>query len=170
MRVTRREFGLTQAGECVHEYVIEDPNSKVSVTLITYGATITRLLAPDRTGQSEDVTLCFDTLEDLEVKTGPYYGCIAGRVANRIKDGTFHLDGETYKLAVNNGPNHLHGGIIGFDKKVWVAEEIPLHDGKVGVKMSCISRDGEEGYPGELNVRNCNLLIVLCRVLLSANN
>jgi aldose 1-epimerase len=157
MRVTRREFGVTQAGERVHEYKIEDSHGKVSVTLITYGATITKLLAPDRAGQCEDITLCFDTLEDFEVKTGPYYGCIAGRVANRIKEGAFTLDGEAYKLAVNNGPNHLHGGLVGFDKKVWAAEEVPQHDGRAGVKMSYISRDGEEGYPGELNVRtDCN--------------
>jgi aldose 1-epimerase len=104
---------------------------------------------PDRSGQLADVVLGFDALDGY-LKTHPYFGAVVGRYGNRIGKGQFTLDGRTYKLAINNPPNHLHGGIKGFDKFVWTAE--PL-SGRVGVAFSRTSPDGEEGYPGSLEAR-----------------
>jgi aldose 1-epimerase len=157
MRITKREFGRTRAGELVFEYILEDPQKKLVVAVTTYGATITRVSIPDRDDVAEEITLNYENLKELEDNPGPYYGCVIGRFANRIKGGTFHLDGNTYQLAVNNGSNHLHGGVAGFDKRLWSAEEVAHLSGKIGVRMSYISADGEEGYPGELNVSETSL-------------
>src|SRR5437660_775965 len=116
--------------------------------VITYGAILTELTAPDRNGKFEDVVLGFDNLQDY-LKGHPFFGATVGRVANRIAKGKFTLDGKQYKLAVNNGPNALHGGIKGFDKVVWKAEPKETPDGP-SVKFTYRSRDGEEGYPGNL--------------------
>ena len=131
---------------------------------LSYGATITSVLIPNR-GVFDEVTLCYrneETLNELIGKTGPYYGCIVGRVANRIKDGKFNLEGKNYKLAVNNGKNHLHGGITGFDKKVWNWELISPNDDQAGFKFTYFSKDNEEGYPGNMKIEvyyliNCDL-------------
>jgi aldose 1-epimerase len=116
---------------------------------ISYGGIITSLKVPDGTGAFADVVHGFDTLEGY-LKEHPYFGAIVGRYGNRIARGQFTLNGQMYKLATNNGPNHLHGGVKGFDKMVWKAE--PLSNGR-GVAFARRSPDGEEGYPGNLDVR-----------------
>jgi aldose 1-epimerase len=117
---------------------------------MTYGATLVSLEVPDRTGKAGDIVLGYEALEGY-LKNSPYFGSIVGRYGNRISKGKFVLDGVTYKLAANNGENHLHGGIKGFDKVVWKAE--PLREpGSVAVRFIYLSRDGEEGYPGNLAV------------------
>src|SRR5439155_17010147 len=116
--------------------------------IITYGAIVTELHVPDRNGKFADVVLGFDDLQGY-LAGHPFFGAVAGRVANRIAKGKFTLDGKEYKLAVNNGPNHLHGGKEGFDKKVWKAEAISSGDG-ASLKLTYTSPDGEEGYPGKL--------------------
>jgi aldose 1-epimerase len=108
------------------------------------------LLVPDRTGKLGDIVLGYESL-DSYIKNSPYFGSIVGRYGNRIAKGLFTLDGVTYKLAVNNGQNHLHGGSKGFDKVVWKAEPV-REAGAAGVKLTYLSRDGEEGYPGNLSV------------------
>jgi aldose 1-epimerase len=112
--------------------------------IMTYGTIVTELWTPDRNGKLDDVVLGFDNLEDY-LKGHPFFGAIAGRVANRIARGRFTLDGQEYKLAINNGPNALHGGLKGFDKAVWKAEVVGN-----GIKFTYLSKDGEEGYPGNL--------------------
>jgi aldose 1-epimerase len=115
--------------------------------ITNYGSIITEMHAPDRAGKMGDVVLGFNNLEQY-LKGHPYFGCTVGRVANRIAKGQFTLDGKSYRLAVNNGPNHLHGGLKGFDKVVWKAEP----QNGPAVKFSYTSADGEEGYPGQVDV------------------
>jgi aldose 1-epimerase len=117
---------------------------------MTYGATLVSLEVPDRTGRPGDIVLGYDTLDGY-IKNNPYFGSTVGRYGNRIAKGRFTLDGATYQLATNNGENHLHGGTKGVDKVVWKAESV-RGDGEVGVKFSYLSKDGEEGYPGNLNI------------------
>jgi aldose 1-epimerase len=117
---------------------------------MTYGATLVSLELPDRTGAFADCVLGYDVLDGY-LKSSPYFGSIVGRYGNRIAKGRFTLDGTAYTLAKNNGENHLHGGLKGFDKVVWAAEPFKEANG-VGVKFIYLSKDGEEGYPGNLNV------------------
>lgn len=125
-------------------------NGTCSTEIITYGATLISFRAPDKHGIVEECTINFKTLD--EIAKGPsYYGATCGRVANRIAKGTFNLDDKMYSLATNNGPNALHGGLKGFDKVVWQAQEVATAD-SVGVRLMYVSRDGEEGYPGEVRV------------------
>ncbi|MCX6553162.1 MAG: galactose mutarotase, partial [Acidobacteria bacterium] len=116
--------------------------------VITYGALLTELIVPDRAGAMADVVLGFKTLDKYEGEH-PYFGATVGRVGNRIAKGKFKLAGQEYTLATNNGPNHLHGGVKGFDKRVWRAQTVPATDG-VAVKFTYVSPDREEGYPGTL--------------------
>jgi aldose 1-epimerase len=148
-RVEKQDFGKTKAGTPVDLYVLTNANG-VQAKIATYGGIVTELHVPDRDGKLADVVLGFDNLQSY-LAGHPFFGTITGRVANRIAKGKFTLDGKEYKLAVNNGPNSLHGGLQGFDKKVWKAEPIEASDG-VGVKLSYLSKDGEEGYPGNLSV------------------
>lgn len=133
------------------EFTVANNDRSVQFVCISYGATIMKILTPDRNGASENIVLCYETIEDLKSKLGPYYGTIPGRYANRIGGGKFSLDGEDHHLAVNNGPNSLHGGLLGFDKKDWNSVEF-IETTRAGVKFSYVSPDGEEGYPGELHV------------------
>jgi aldose 1-epimerase len=134
----------------------------VEVRAITYGGIITSIKVPDRAGRMADIVLGFDSIEGY-FKDHPYFGAIIGRYGNRIAKGQFELDGRTYTLARNNGPNHLHGGVKGFDKVLWAGEPMT---GTTGVVFSRTSPDGEEGYPGNLAVRvsytltNMNELVV----------
>jgi aldose 1-epimerase len=122
----------------------------MEVKIITYGGIIQSIEVPDRRGRPANVTLGFNNLEQY-VNENPYFGCITGRYANRIALGQFSLDGEDSQLAINNDPNHLHGGDFGFDKRVWEAVEID--EGKtVGLRLTFTSPDGEENYPGTLAV------------------
>jgi aldose 1-epimerase len=148
--VTHEEFGRLPDGTQVDAFTLANANGIV-VRAITYGGIITSLRVPDRNGQLDDIVLGFDDLAGY-LEENPYFGAIIGRYGNRIAGGRFTLEGQDYTLATNNGPNHLHGGITGFDKVVWQAE--PFENGdSVGVTFSYTSSDGEEGYPGNLDVR-----------------
>jgi aldose 1-epimerase len=147
-RVEKRDFGRTPQGTPVELYVLT--NGKMTVKIMTYGGIITELDVPDRDGKPGDVVLGFDTLDGY-LAGHPYFGAVIGRVANRIAKGRFTLDGREYSLAVNNGPNSLHGGLKGFDKVVWKGEDVSGPAG-AAVKLTYLSKDGEEGYPGNLSV------------------
>jgi aldose 1-epimerase len=99
----------------------------------------------------EEVSLCYKSFEEIKSKS-PYYGCIVGRYANRIANGKFKVEGKEYTLALNNGPNSLHGGIIGYDKKIWESTAF-MNKESVGINLTLISPDGDEGYPGKVMVR-----------------
>lgn len=146
------EIGKTADGQTVQEFTLKNANGMV-VKIITYGGIITELHVPDKNGKFDDVVLGFENLKGY-LDGHPYFGSIVGRVCNRIAKGKFTLDGKEYKLATNNGPNHLHGGNKGFDKKVWkVAGSGATDDHKsLFVKLTYNSPDGEEGYPGALDV------------------
>ncbi len=125
--------------------------SGMTVKVTNYGAIITSIVVPDRTGKLADVALGYDRVEDyMNAVDKPYFGAIVGRYGNRIAKGKFSIGGESYSLAVNNGPNHLHGGVIGFDKVVWDAK--PLTSGNA-IELSYASKDREEGYPGNLTIK-----------------
>ena len=145
--VKKESFGKTSDGVAVEQYILTNTNG-MTAKIITYGAILTELDVPDRDGKMGDVVLGFDNLKDY-LAGHPYFGATVGRVANRIAKGEFTLDGKKYKLAVNNAPNSLHGGQKGFDKVVWKAESKALPDG-AGVEFTYVSKDGEEGYPGNL--------------------
>ncbi|MDF3039915.1 MAG: galM [Thermomicrobiales bacterium] len=137
-------------GEEVTLFTLTNANG-MEVKITNYGGIITSVVVPDNQGEAANVTLGFDNLDDY-VAGHPYFGNITGRYANRIARGTFTIDGEHFYLALNNNNiNHLHGGVVGFDKVVWDAEEVS-GDGEVGVKLSRVSPDMEEGYPGNLTV------------------
>ncbi|MBK7870211.1 MAG: galactose mutarotase [Saprospiraceae bacterium] len=125
-------------------------SSGFTVEIINYGAAIVSILAPDKNGEMGNVVLGFDSLSGYLQPGNPYFGCIAGRYANRIAKAQFTLDGATYKLAANNGPNTLHGGLKGFDKVVWNAME-NASDSSASLTLTYLSPDGEEGYPGNLS-------------------
>jgi aldose 1-epimerase len=144
----RMDFGKTADGAPVELYVLK--NGKMTAKVMTYGAILTELDVPDRDGKVADVVLGFDNLAGY-LAGHPYFGATTGRVANRIAGGKFTLDGHEFKLAVNNGPNSLHGGLKAFDKVVWKAEDASGPGGPA-VKLTYLSPDGEEGYPGNLAV------------------
>ncbi len=144
----RRPFGKTPDGTEVGLYVLKNENG-MTAKIMTYGATLIELDVPDRNGKFADVVLGFDTLDGY-LAGHPFFGSTVGRVANRIAKGKFTLDGKDYKLATNNGPNHLHGGLKGFDKVVWKETGWGEAPGEPLIRLSYISKDGEEGYPGTL--------------------
>src|SRR6187200_49606 len=143
--VTRTPFGKTRDGKTVEIYTLTNAHG-VQMRVITYGGIITSLKLPDRSGRLGDVVLGFDTLDGY-LKSSPYFGAVVGRYGNRIAKGQFALGGTTFKLATNNGPNHLHGGNKGFDKVVWTATTRDASDG-AAIVFTRTSPDGEEGYPG----------------------
>lgn len=142
------DFGKTPDGTPVELYVLS--NGRITAKVMTYGGIVTELHVPDRQGKTADVALGFDTL-DAYIAKNPHFGALTGRVANRIAGASFTLDGQEYKLAANNGRNTLHGGLKGFDKRVWKAEDVSGPGGPA-VKLSYLSRDGEEGFPGNLSI------------------
>jgi aldose 1-epimerase len=148
--LAKREFGVLD-GRGVTLYTLTNRNG-MSAAITDYGATLVSMTAASRTGVFEDVVLGFDTLDGFVAAKGPYFGSIVGRYGNRIAKGRFSLNGVQYRLATNNGQNHLHGGIKGFDKVVWKAEESETPEGPA-VTFEYVSRDGEEGYPGTLTSR-----------------
>ena len=142
-------YGTTKDGQTVYEYTLTNDN-RMEVKVITYGGIITSIRVPDRYGTMKNVALGFENLEKYQDEH-PYFGAIAGRYANRIANGKFTLDGVDYTLAQNDGKNSLHGGLKGFDKVVWTRESVQDGD-SAGVRLSYHSPDGEEGYPGDLDV------------------
>jgi len=148
--VARAPFGRTPDGQAVELFTLTNARG-IEVRAINYGGIIASLRVPDRAGRLGDVVLGHETLEGY-LKAPSYFGCIVGRYGNRIAKGQFTLDGHTYHLVTNNGPNHLHGGTKGFDKVVWKADPVEAADG-AGVVFTYTSKDGEEGYPGNLAVR-----------------
>jgi aldose 1-epimerase len=148
--IVKKAYGTTAGGVPVTEYTLTNAND-VEVKIIDYGGIITAIKVPDRNGNMANVNLGFDNLKDYETRN-PYFGNITGRYANRIAKGKFTLDGKEYTLATNNGPNHLHGGNVGFDKKVWKAKEV-TGTNEVALELTYRSADGEEGYPGNLDTK-----------------
>ncbi len=144
--VQKSSFGQLADGTPVDLYTLTNAHGLVA-KITSFGTIITELHVPDRQGQLGDIVLGFDNLAQY-LQKHPYFGCTVGRVANRIAKGRFTLDGKTYTLAINNGQNHLHGGLKGFDKVVWKAET----QRGAAVKFTYTSQDGEEGYPGTLAV------------------
>ena len=142
-KIAQEPFGKTKDGETVTVFTLTNSHG-LKARVMTLGATLTSMETPDRAGKLADITLGFDSLEGY-LGSHPFFGVIAGRYANRIAKGKFTLDGKEYTLATNNGENHLHGGIQGFDKKNWSAQVL---EGANGVRFSTTSPDGEEGYPG----------------------
>jgi aldose 1-epimerase len=147
---SKEAWGQTDDGRAVDRYTLTNA-AGAEVDVITWGAIVTRIVVPDRTGKKDDVVLGFDTLAGY-LGQHPYFGAVVGRYGNRIAKGRFTLDGKTYTLATNNGPNSLHGGIKGFDKQVWQARPLASADGQ-GVELTYVSKDGEEGYPGTLTTK-----------------
>ncbi len=147
-RVERQSFGTTADGSAVDRYTLHNANG-ASVSLINYGATVTELYVPDRRGKLDDVVLGFDKLAQYETQS-PYFGSTVGRVAFRIPEGRFELDGETYQLDLNRKPHHLHGGTKGFSWIVWKAEPMETPDGPA-VRFTYRSPDGDQGYPGNVD-------------------
>ena len=147
-QVAQREWGKTKDGQIVQEFTLINSHG-LKARVMSWGATLVGMEVPDRDGKLADVTLGFDALDGY-LGTHPYFGVIAGRYANRIAKGKFTLDGKKFALAVNNGANHLHGGITGFDKKNWQGRIV---FGGTTVSFSTVSTDGDEGYPGTLNAK-----------------
>lgn len=148
-KATKGDFGKTAAGTPVEIYTLTNSGG-AEARIITYGGTVVSLKVPERNGRITDVVLGYDSIADYEKHTS-YFGSIIGRYGNRIAKGKFTLDGKEYTLAVNNGENHLHGGIKGFDKVVWAAK--PSTDAAgANLELTYLSKDGEEGYPGNLSI------------------
>lgn len=143
IEVSKRTFGADKQGNTVYLYTLTNEN-KMSITISTFGGTLVSVEVPDKNGTLTDVVLGYDTLANYEIQD-KYIGALIGRCSNRIAKGRFQLNNKDYQLYCNNGNNHLHGGKIGFDKKVWDAEIITG-----ALQLTYISPDGEEGYPGTL--------------------
>lgn len=147
---SKQPWGETTDGRAIDRYTLTNP-AGVEIDVITWGAIVSRIVVPDRTGKKDDVALGFDNLAGY-LGEHPYFGAIVGRYGNRIAKGRFTLNGKTYTLAVNNGPNSLHGGLKGFDKQVWQARPFAGADGQ-SLELTYVSKDGEEGYPGTLRAK-----------------
>ena len=145
MELQSRPFGVTRDGQAVTCYTLVSDNG-CTAEILDYGATIRAITVPDRDGRAVDVALGYDTLAEYQKNSGSM-GATVGRFANRIAKGRFTLNGVEYQLAVNNGPNHLHGGLLGFERQVWQAEETAE-----GLRFTLVSPDGQDGYPGAMTV------------------
>lgn len=149
--ITKQSFGKTSDGQSVDIYTLRNRHG-MEARITNYGGIVVSLTAPDRDHKFADVVLGYNDLDSYLKPPFPYFGAIIGRYGNRIAKGRFTLNGVEYKLAVNNGENHLHGGIKGFDKVVWTANEMHSANGPA-LALTYLSKDGEEGYPGNLRVR-----------------
>lgn len=147
MKIEQSAFGKTAEGQVISLFTLQNA-AGMKVTLTNFGGIVSSLFAPDRHGNFDDVVLGFSNLDGY-LREHPYFGSLVGRYGNRLGKARFTLAGVEYKLAANDGENHLHGGVKGFDKVVWNAEPVK-QDSAVGVKLSYLSKDGEEGYPGNL--------------------
>ena len=154
MELIRDVFGNARRGEKIHIYTLRNDNG-ITIKITNYGGIITSIKTPDKSGTKANIALGFKSLEDYltdaYIENGPYFGCIAGRYANRIAKGKFSIAGKEYTLPVNNGENCLHGGITGFDKVIWAAKKIEKPD-IVGVELKYRSVHMEEGFPGNLDL------------------
>lgn len=146
--IEKSSFGKTKDGVALDLYTLKN-EAGMTVAITNYGGTIVTWTAPDKNGKYEDITLGCDSIGGYE-KGVPFFGALIGRYGNRIAKGKFNLEGKTYTLATNNGANHLHGGIKGFDKVVWTAT--PVEGNEPALKLTYTSKDMEEGYPGNLSV------------------
>ncbi|MCU0468694.1 MAG: galactose mutarotase [Arcicella sp.] len=146
--ISKTSFGKLPDGKETELFTLKNANG-MEVKITNYGGIITHCNVPDKTGKYEDVVLGFDSIAGY-LTPSPYFGAIIGRYGNRIANGKFTLDGKSYQLAKNNGENHLHGGLVGFDKVLWKVE--PTDGEEPSLKLTYLSKDGEEGYPGNLNV------------------
>ena len=155
MNISKEPFGTAPDGKKVELWTLANANG-LTAKITNYGGIITSLQTPDRNCKFADIVLGYDTLNEY-IKESPYFGALIGRYGNRIAKGKFTLNGIEYKLAANNGPNHLHGGIKGFDKVVWNAKPMQTKEGPA-LKLTYLSKDGEEGYPGNLN---CTIIYTL---------
>ena len=147
--IVKKSFGQMADGRAVELYILSN-NHGMEASITNYGGTLVSLKIPDRTGKVADVVLGYDTLEGYVTGTA-YFGATVGRYANRIAQGKFTLDGVTYSLPKNNGPSTLHGGIVGFNKRLWHAREVANPEGE-SIELTYLSKDGEEGFPGNLSV------------------
>ena len=150
LKIDKIQFGETMDGTGVYQFILYN-NNGMEVRIITYGGIITSWTAPDKNGDYKDIVLGYNILAEYEAET-PYFGALIGRYGNRIAKGKFSLDNQEYTLAVNNGVNHLHGGLNGFDKVIWDAKTI-VSDSTVSLELSYLSNDMEEGYPGNLETK-----------------
>src|SRR5690625_5388367 len=146
MSIQRSEFGATAHGVTVHQFILKNRH-QTEVCIINYGGIITSLYIPDRDGNRENIVLGFDEMSGY-LERHPYFGSIVGRYGNRIAGGKFTLDGKEYQLSVNDGNNHLHGGVEGYDSKGWEAEITEENR----LKLTCTGREGQAGFPGTLRV------------------
>jgi aldose 1-epimerase len=150
MTLRKQPYGSLADGSAVEKYTLATTRG-ITAELLNYGGILTSLTMPDRRGRIGNVTLGFDELESYTSRS-PYFGALLGRCANRIAGGAFSIEGRRYSLASNNGPNHLHGGLRGFDKVVWKARPFRKADA-AGLVLRHLSKDGDEGYPGNLQVQ-----------------
>ena len=156
MSIRKDLFGTMPDGLEVFIFTLENSQGSYA-RVMTYGATLVSLVVPDKNSRRSEITLGFDKFDDYLTKNIPYLGVVVGRVANRIENARFTLNGKHYSLAANNGPNHLHGGLKGFDKVVWSADVTDAHEGDA-ITFSYLSPDGEEGYPGTME---CSVTYIL---------
>jgi aldose 1-epimerase len=155
MSIEKKTFGKTEDGKEVDLYTLTNDNGLIA-QITNYGGIVTSLQVPDRDGNLGDIVSGYDSLEEY-IKNNPYFGALIGRCGNRISKGKFTLNGVEYTLATNQDTNHLHGGIKGFDKVIWDAEEMQTDEGPA-LKLTYLSKDGEEGYPGNLS---CTVIYTL---------
>lgn len=148
--ITKSNFGVLANGDSVTAYTLKNKNG-IEATILNYGGIVQSLKTPDKNGEMADISLGFNNVEKYQ-KYSPYFGALIGRFGNRIAKGTFTLNDSTYHLFLNDGPNSLHGGKEGFDKKIWEVSQF-TNDSATGLKLHYLSPDGEEGYPGNLDVQ-----------------
>lgn len=149
--IQKSDFGKTEDGLPVDIFTLTNKNG-MTVKVTTFGATVTEIIVPDRNGTLGNVVLGFDNIAQYEGRNNPYFGCVVGRFANRIARGEFTIDGTTYRLPINNGPNTLHGGLKGLSKRLWTATSEDTVSGP-SVTFTYVSKDGEEGFPGNLTTK-----------------
>ena len=154
-KTTKEAFGKTPDGQEAFLFTLINKSGMLA-KITNYGGTIISLMVPDKNNKFADVVLGFDNLDGY-IKDNPFFGCLVGRYANRIANGKFRIDGVEYNLAINNGPNSLHGGTKGFDKVIWQGQELMSKEGPA-LKLTYTSKDGEEGYPGNLK---CSVIYTL---------